>query len=265
MKITVSSIQFNTKFNKFNENLRKAVEYLEKAFKKGAKCVLLQEMWAFGHQKEASKECVEFTPKALKILCGISKEYKGVIIAGSLLEPNNNELPYNTSYIIGPNGEIISKYRKVHLFPLMNEERKYCRGSELCIFDLFEIKAGVVICYDIRFPEEIRALADKSVDVLFVPAMWQYERKKHWLTLLTARALENQIYVVGANSVGEDNNIQFAGNSVIISPDGEIQELIEYKEGVITHDIDINKLEYIRKSMPVIESKRRDLYKKWVE
>ena len=193
------------------------------------------------------------------------KRYSKHIIAGSMLEEKGDGLPFNTSFVIAPTGEVSTKYQKIHLFPLMDEDKKYSPGSKLCFFSAGDIKVGIIICYDIRFPEEVMVLAEIGIEVLFVPAQWPLIRKKHWLTLLKARAIENQIYVVGANRVGQEGETVFAGNSVIIDPLGEIQELIEDKEGIITCRMDLDKLKSIRKENPFQESKRRDLYQKWAE
>lgn len=263
--ITVSVVQFDSKKQKYEDNLNKAIKYIEMAFQKGSDYVLLHEMWLAGYVEKVSVDDIKYTREALKVLGNISKRYSKHIIAGSMLEEKGDGLPFNTSFVIAPTGEVSTKYQKIHLFPLMDEDKKYSPGSKLCFFSAGDIKVGIIICYDIRFPEEVMVLAEIGIEVLFVPAQWPLIRKKHWLTLLKARAIENQIYVVGANRVGQEGETVFAGNSVIIDPLGEIQELIEDKEGIITCRMDLDKLKSIRKENPFQESKRRDLYQKWAE
>ena len=152
-------------------------------------------------------------------------------------------------------------YDKIHLFPLMNEDKYFCKGNRLGIFKIKNIKVAAVICFDLRFPELFRKLFYSDVKIIFLPAEWPLIRKDHLICLARARAIENQCFIILSNAVGYICEESFAGNSMIINPLGEI--INTCKEGVdiiITEDIDLTLLNKVRQKIPVKQLLREDIY-----
>ncbi|MNI08550.1 2-oxoglutaramate amidase [compost metagenome] len=166
----------------------------------------------------------------------------------------------NTIYVFNREGEVVADYSKIHLFRLMDEEKYLSSGDQLGQFELEGIPAGMMICYDIRFPELSRKLALDGAQILFVPAEWPNPRLHHWRTLLMARAIENQMYVVSCNRVGTSGTTEFFGHSMIINPWGEVLAEGSENEGVISCTIDLSEVERVRRTIPIFEDRRPPLY-----
>ena len=129
---------------------------------------------------------------------------------------------FNRAQVIDAEGRYVTGYDKIHLFRLMDEHRFLARGRETRLFSFSGMRCALAICYDIRFCELIRKLAVAGAEALFVSAEWPMVRRDHWETLLRARAIENQMYVVACNRCGGEDGERFAGNSMIVAPDGEV-------------------------------------------
>lgn len=257
----VALLQMDIVLGDVEANRRKALEMIGKALKADAKLIVLPELWTTGYVLDRLLEIGEYedTP-TLKMLQGIAKENEVEIISGSLPEVRDGKV-YNTLYAINAQGEVVGKYSKIHLVPMMDEHKYLAPGDSKGIFDLSFGKAGSIICYDLRFTELIRALALAGCQMLFVPAEWPTVRGKHWLVLNQARAIENQMFVVAVNRVGKDNNNAFFGNSLVINPWGEIiAQGSETEEEVIIAEVDLSIVADIRKRVPVFNDRRPDLY-----
>lgn len=155
---------------------------------------------------------------------------------------------------------MVARYDKVHRFRLMNEEKYFSSGEKAVTFDLDGIKCGIVICYDIRFPEFIRKIALQGAQILFVPAQWPRPREMHWRLLNIVRAIENQFFVVGANRVGREGKAEFPGGSIVVDPWGEVLLETGETEGVFEAVIDLSLVEQVRRRIPVFEDRRPDVY-----
>jgi predicted amidohydrolase len=171
---------------------------------------------------------------ALDRLCAISEEY-GMHIVASLLEKDGNNF-YNTAVLVGSGGELIGKTHKTHLF--LDEKDHITPGGESIVFDTKYAKVGLMVCYDMVFPEVARKLALEGAQIIFTPANWPNPFLHQWNIAAAARALDNQIWIVAANRVGSDKKFTYFGRSRIINPYG--QTIIECKENeeIITADID---------------------------
>jgi predicted amidohydrolase len=142
------------------------------------------------------------------------------------------------------------------------EEEKFLRpGSEgPVMFPVGDYRAGVIICYDVRFPEMVRSLALAGVELLFVPAEWPHPRLHHWRTLNQARAIENQMAVAAINRVGSDPNNRFCGHSMVIDPWGNVLTEAGEEETFLTTDLDMAEVGRVRKKIPVFEDRVPDRY-----
>lgn len=191
----------------------------------------------------------------------LAKDFKVNIVAGSIANKKQGKV-YNTALVVDREGSVVHTYDKIHLVPML-DEHKYLTGGEEKVrtFELEGVKMGVIICYDLRFPELARNLMLEGVDVLHIVAEWPTPRKDHWKYLQLARAIENQMYVVSCNRVGTYNGENFAGTSMIIDPWGEPLKVgSEDKEETIISTIELDKVPEIRKNVPITTSRVPELY-----
>ncbi|MCX5750609.1 MAG: carbon-nitrogen family hydrolase [Candidatus Saganbacteria bacterium] len=250
MKPVVAVLQMDVKTGNVEANLAKAEELLQKAEKYKPDFVVLPEMWATGFAFDQLKDLSHsYLNLILKFLSDHAKKLNAYIIGGSLPEVSVREL-YNTSFIFDPSGATIGKQRKMHPFPLTGESNYFSPGKEIKAIDTKFGKIGCLICFDLRFPELSLELAKKGVKILFYPAQWPTVREKHWNILLKARALENQIFVVGANRVG-GHTLPHCGRSMLISPWGEKVEETSDKETVLVGELNLAKIDETRNKLPL--------------
>lgn len=245
-------------------NVEKAISLIKKAVSLGAKIVALPELWTTGYDLKniitlsTSKENL----KALLLLQNFARSNDIYIVGGSIATNIGGYL-YNRAYLISNNGSIVATYDKLHLIPLFKEDLYFSPGKKLCSYDLSNIKCGILICYDLRFPELARDLTiKKGCNILFIPSEWPSIRGEHWLVLNRARAIENQLYICAINRVGTNENINFFGNSLIIDPYGDIiARGPKNNEEVIVENIEISKVEEARETIPSLKGIRMELYK----
>ena len=253
-----------------DRNLKNAMEKISIASSAGAKIISLPEMFtcpyagenfrAYGETEDDSK-----TLSALKELCLEKNIY---LIAGSIPELENENV-YNTSYIINARGEIINKYRKIHLFDIniknsikFSESEIISRGNEVIVIETEFCKIGICICYDIRFPELIRNIALRGAKIIFVPAAFSKTTgTPHWELLFRARAVDNQVYMAGISPAREcEGTYKPFGNSIIVNPWGEVISKAGEADEIIYADIDLGYLDKVRKELPVFKHRRPELY-----
>jgi predicted amidohydrolase len=250
MKAVVAVLQMDVFTGNVEANLAKAEELIHKAGKYNPDFIVLPEMWATGFAFDDLKELsISYTDLIFKFLSTQAKTLKSYIIGGSIPEWSVGLL-YNTSYVFDPSGKNITKQRKINPFPLTGESDYFAPGKGLHPFDTAFGKIGCLICYDLRFPELSLELAKKGIKILFFPAQWPVAREKHWKILLKARAIENQVFVIGANRIG-DRSIPHCGHSMILDPWGEIVEAAADKETVMVAELNLGKVEEVRQRLPI--------------
>lgn len=223
--------------------------------------IVLPEIWDVGYAiEEAEKYADREGLSGAEFLSGLAREYGVWFVGGSVLAGTENG-PVNRAQVIDPAGSLVGTYDKVHLIPLMDEQKYLKAGDEKLIFDIAGTTAGCVICYDIRFCEWVRCYALQGTEVLFVSAEWPTIRIDHWKALLRARAIENMMYVVACNRVGNSKNTEFGGTSLVFDPWGEIvYEGSDREEGHFV-EIDPGKVKGIRDHLQVFNMRRPELYK----
>ncbi|RMF97844.1 MAG: carbon-nitrogen family hydrolase [Candidatus Schekmanbacteria bacterium] len=256
--INIFSAQFHVLLGEVEKNFSKVEKLLEN-FEVSEGIVLLPEMWTSGFDYRHLEDIASKTPLILERIKEIAAR-KNLIIAGSMPEKDKGHF-YNTSFLIGEKGNIIGKYRKIHLFSPMREDKYFSKGKKVEVFNTSFGKVALVLCFDLRFPELIRTLALKGAQILLVSAQWPLIRVEHWRTLLRARAIENQFYVTGAAASGKTGKFVFCGNSMIIAPNGEILANADLDEVVITSSIDLKEIKKIRKEMPCFQARAPKLYR----
>jgi predicted amidohydrolase len=190
---------------------------------------------------------------------GIAKMNGVGIIAGMVLSDENKVS--NSAVAFSRHGEELARYTKIHPFSFAGEDRFYLAGDRLSCVNYGELTFGLSICYDLRFPELFSLLANNS-DVLVNIANWPAKRLHHWRTLLQARAIENQAYVVGINRVGEDGNgLRYVRSSYLIDPDGVVMAPLHSEGEIDIFDVSKERLASYREGFPTRRDRRPDLYR----
>lgn len=260
MKIVVSLAQMNIVVGQVHENTARARSMIAEAAQRGSDLVVLPELWSTGYDLEnAAAHATASDAGIFAETAALAAEYQ-LYIAGSclsILTPGNYG---NTLVCFGPNGNRLGEYSKVHLYRLMDEDRFLTAGDRVTVIDLPWGTAGLAICYDLRFPELFRRLALEGATMVILPAEWPRPRLAHWRTLLRARAIENQMFVVACNRVGQTPTDDFPGHSAIVDPWGKA--LIEggEEEDLLTAEIDLEEVRKFREKIPIFEDRRPDLY-----
>ena len=205
--------------------------------------VVLPELWSSGFDYPTLPDLARKTTELLQELKKLSAQYK-IILAGSLAEEDNGRY-YNTLYITGPEGRLGS-YRKQRLFAPMGEESFFTPGTGYGPIDTPHGRLASLVCYDLRFPELARSQAAQGALFLVIAAQWPLERLDHWQTLVRARAIENQMFVIAANRCGATGDTEFAGHSLIVAPDGAVLHQAGQSEEQAMVAIDPGLLDTVR-------------------
>lgn len=259
-KLKIALAQIDIAFGQPEINAQKVRDFTAQAAAQKVDVVVFPEMWNTGYAlTELDKLADPEGQKTQALLAELAQRYQLTLFGGSVATAKNGHF-YNTTYVYGPDGKLLTSYAKVHLFGLMHEDDYLAAGDSASHFDVNGIPATNVICYDIRFPEWLRKLSAAGSQVIFVPAEWPDVRVKQWQRLLAARAIENQSFVVAVNRVGSDPNNRFGGSSMVLDPLGEPLLQLDDREqlGVVT--IDLAQIQAIRGEIPVFEDRRVDLY-----
>ena len=263
MKIQI--FQFQVIDSDTEANLNKVENMFSETDLSSTDVVVLPEMWTSGYDLENIKDyAADHLEQVKSFIAKLAADNNVTVVAGSVPNTYGDSGVYNTAFTMDNNGELIYEYSKMHLVPMLNEPEFLESGDKSA--EGFEINGetvGLAICYDLRFPELFRDLSLSGAKIIFVVAEWPIERTEHWVTLLKARAIENQCYIVASNTVGtQSNGTEFAGRSMIINPFGEIlAEAEKDTEEVVTAEIDLDYIDQVRTDIPIFKSRRKDLYK----
>lgn len=259
----ILSIQFCPKLGNKAANLTKVEEILQGYCDKNLDLVLVPEFFTTGihHQSMIEEPEDENGGKPIEFMQNLAKRYNTNIIAGSVIEKSGENL-YNTSFVINRDGEIVDKYRKIHLFNYFGgtEGERITAGREEKVVELDFAKVGLSICFDIRYPMHYRKLLQKGAEIIVCPTAWCALHKEkelminNWKSLNIARACESLVYIVSSNGTGTINNmITNTGNSMIVSPLGNILADAKEDECGIFAKIDLGLVRDLKQSYPVAE------------
>jgi predicted amidohydrolase len=248
----VASLQLATADRPKQENVASALALVDRAGP--ADLILLPEMWpcgffAFDRYRADSEPMDGDTVNAFRRK---ARERSCHIVMGSLVESAGDKL-YNTTVFIGPAGEILARYRKIHLFGYQSDEaRLLTAGRELVVAETPWGRSGFSTCYDLRFPELFRRMVDQGAEVFLVPSAWPLARLEAWRLFNRARAHENLAYLVSCNCAGENAGKRYGGHSMIVDPWGRV--LAEGGEGqeVVAADIDPAEVGRARAEFPAL-------------
>lgn len=230
----VSLVQLNIAWEDKETNLRRAALFIEKAARTGCDIAVFPEMFSTGCSNNIQKIAEPEGGATDKFLAEMAKNFSINIIAGFPLQAGTNSKARNSAAVYDTQGILIARFVKLHPFSLSGEDQFYSPGESTITFSVAGVPASIFICYDLRFPEVFRKVAN-DIQTVFVIANWPASRIPHWVALLQARAIENQCFVIGVNRTGCDGRgITYPGASCVFDPFGkEVFHAGEQEDGCI--------------------------------
>jgi predicted amidohydrolase len=266
--LRAAAVQLNSTSDKAR-NLAAAERLVRAAAADGAELVGLPEKWnllAGGEELLAGAEPLD--GPSLSAARGWARELRIHLLAGSIAERGAGGKASNTSVLIGPDGEDVAVYRKIHMFDVdaggvsYRESEHEQPGAEIVSAELGELTAGLTVCYDLRFPELFRILALRGAHLLLVPSAFTTATgRDHWEVLLRARAIENQAFVLAPNQVGQaPPHFDSFGHSAIVDPWGVVLASAPAEECFIAADLDLAAQDQVRESLPSLANRRPQAY-----
>lgn len=267
LKYLAAAVQLNSREDRA-ANLAAARRWAEAAARRGAALVALPEMFSCLGRPEAMLEAAEEIPGPTSDdLAHLARRLGVTLVGGSIAERAPEGRAYNTSLLFGPDGGLLARYRKRHLFDIdlpgrvtNQESRWFAHGNAIVVAETPVGKLGLAICYDLRFPEHFRRLADAGAEAIAIPSAFTLATgRDHWEVLLRARAIENQTFVVAPNQFGQHTPaLTSFGRSTIVDPWGTLLAVAADGEGLAVAEIDFERLAEIRAQLPALRHRTRD-------
>ncbi len=269
-RVKVGVVQLNCTEDK-EQNLARVETFIRAAAKEGSDIVVTPENTNFISSLDKKVSASEdYQGPTVTLFKKLARELRVYLLLGSFNERVDSSKCYNTSLLFSPEGTIVAKYRKLHLFDVtlprgevFKESDFVKRGSEVVVADLPWGKVGLTICYDLRFPELYRLLAKKGTEVIFVPSAFTFTTgRDHWLPLLQARAIENLVYIVAPAQWGKhdkEGKRESWGRSAVIDPWGIPLAVLPDGEGYTVVDLWLERVSVLRRSIPVLQNSRFDI------
>lgn len=266
IKIAVCQIRTETDYEL---TLKKAHAMLTEAADNGAQIAVLPEMFICPYSREYFRR---FASHGHETVCASlsrwAKELGIMVVGGSVPELEDGRM-YNSCFVYDKDGRQLARHRKVHLFDVdlpdmrYKESNTFTPGNEITVFDTEYGRMGAAICFDVRFPEMFRAMANRGARIIFLPAQFNNTTgPKHWEMSCRARAVDEQLFFVGAAAARyEGFAYECYGHSMIVDPFGELLAEAGQGEEIIYADIDLSRIEEVRAQLPTSQFLRRELYK----
>lgn len=255
-------------------NISTAKGMIQAAAIANCQVAILPEMFNCPYQTELFSQYAESYPEGdtLTMLRQTAAEEKIVVVGGSVPERDEYNKVYNTSFIFDKDGSLLGRHRKIHLFDVaikggtvFQESSVLSAGQEMTVVSMADLTVGIGICYDIRFPELSRIMALAGAELLIFPAAFGWTTgPAHWELLMRSRAIDNQVFVVGAAPASTPGApYQAYGHSMIVDPWGQIIGVAGSEERMMTVEIDIQKMYTMRQQLPLLKHRRSDVYQKY--
>lgn len=252
------------------ENILKATSMINEAVSQNSNFIVLPEMFNCPYSNDKFIEYAEEENLSITLdsISKLAKKHETYILAGSIPEKEDSKI-YNTSYLFGKTGEIITKHRKMHLFDIDVKDGIYFKesdtltpGNQFSVADTAFGKVGIGICYDVRFPQLAQINVSKGAKVLFYPGAFNMTTgPAHWELLFRSRALDNQVFCIGvAPALNENASYHSYGHSIVVNPWGEVICQLGQKEELKIVEINLDEIKKVREEIPVLKNKRNDLY-----
>lgn len=251
----IAAIQSDIAWEDPEANFTRLRPWVAAAAAAGAKLVVLPEMFACGFSMTTATIAEPPGGPSTRFLEHQARQHD-LWICGSVPEvPLGEAKPYNTLVLASPHGQVV-RYRKIHPFSFAREHEHYGAGSDHITVDVDGLRCTLFVCYDLRFADEFWGRAEQT-DAYVVVANWPERRRHHWTTLLQARAIENQAYVVGVNRVGHGNGLDYSGDSRIVDPWGEVLAAAAGGETMVLADVRPEVVRDARERFPVLKDRRK--------
>ncbi|KAB1185419.1 MULTISPECIES: carbon-nitrogen hydrolase family protein [Haloferax] len=269
-QFVAAAVQMDSKDDK-RANVERALEFVDEAATAGADFVAFPEMMSYIGEKSRYPDVAEsLDGELVQQFAEKAREHELYVHTGSFFEriPDSDRV-YNTSVMIGPSGNVLDSYRKVHLFDIeldgnveYEESERVAPGNEAVTVETDLATFGLSICYDLRFPLLYQTMAHRGANVLLVPsAFTMYTGKDHWEPLLRARAIENQAYVIAPGQIGEKPSAPSTyGRTLVVDPWGNVISKAKDQEELITTTIDLDYLDETRRELQSLRHARSDVY-----
>jgi predicted amidohydrolase len=248
----VASIQLKMANRAKEKNIAYALRMMDRI--PSVDLILLPEIWPCGFfafdRYQADSETLQ--GPTVNVFKAKARERRCYIVMGSLVE-RDGERFFNTTVFIGPDGELMARYRKIHLFGYQSDETSLLTpGKEIVVIDTPWGQTGFSTCYDLRFPELFRRMVDRGAEVFLIPSAWPLARIEAWRLFNRARAHENLAYLISCNCAGTDAGKRYGGHSMIVDPWGQV--LAEGGEGeeIVSAEIDPAQVEHARREFPAL-------------
>lgn len=266
----VALVQLNAGDDK-DANIANALQGIDQAAATGARLIMLPEVWTYMGPDAGVAEAAEPIPGPLtETLAARARQHGVYLHAGSFLEQAEGEpRNFNTTVVFDPAGEIIARYRKIHMFDVdlagsesYRESATVAAGDEIVTVDIDGVRLGLTICYDLRFPELYRILALRGAEIIAVPAAFTLKTgRDHWEALIRARAIENTVYIIAPDQVGQHSGgLWCYGRSLIVDPWGTVLATAPDTPTVISAKLDLAYLREVRAQVPSLANRMPDRY-----
>lgn len=221
--------------------------------------VVFPEMFSTGFSMDTAVTAEAGDGSTPTLLRSMARELNINVVGGFALS-DGAQRPKNVALSVDRYGKDLALYAKIHQIALLQEDAHYQAGDQPQPFALGSMKAACLVCYDLRFPELFRTLAD-GCGLMVIIASWPAERQAHWDLLLRARAIENQCFVAGVNRVGEGGDLSFTGGSAIIDPTGDVIASAGDQETLLIADIEPKRIDAVRSAMPFLKDRKPHFFK----
>lgn len=248
----IIGLQLDTVWENKPANHAKVLRLLDETRPPSDSLVVLSEMFATGFSMNVAGIHDSESGETQQFLSQTAAQYK-IFLLGGVVTRDQGGRGRNEAVVYSPTGEEVARYCKIHPFTLGGEADHYSAGNQLCLFNWRGFTVAPFICYDLRFPEIFRAAAARGANLFGVIASWPSPREDHWVSLLKARAIENQAYVVGINRCGNDPKLYHSGHSVIFDPGGKMLAEAGEKEGAIAAELSLDFILKYRNELPFLK------------
>lgn len=250
----VAAIQHDIEWEDGAATRKRLVPLIAQAAAAGARLIAVTEMYATGFSMHPERTAEDEGGPNEQFLIEQAAEHNAWLV-GSIAQRGANGRPRNVAVLAGPDGTV-HRYAKIHPFSYAGEHKHYDAGSELVTVDVEGVRTSLFVCYDLRFADEFWAVGPDT-DLYVVVANWPEPRREHWRTLLRARAIENQAYVLGVNRIGAVGELNHVGDSAIIDPLGRALAEASLGETVLVADVSPQQVAHIRETLPFLPDRRQ--------
>ena len=245
-----------------NANITLCEDYIKYASKNRIELIIFPEMTLTGYSMNIAENSENKNDSnTINSFKKFAAKYNIAIVFGVIISENNRK-GTNRAYFVNNKGEVLDNYSKIHPFSFAHEDKFYLAGNKMSITSYKSVNFALTICYDLRFPDLYSLLSEKS-DVIINIANWPKKRVEHWKCLLKARAIENQLYLIGVNRIGIDgNNLEYEESSCVFNANGDMEQSIQSYNDMKIFEISKESTKLLKEEFNSVEDKKFDLYNK---